>query len=55
MRLLSPLEVAEQLGVSRRSVYRLLSTIPYVRIGRALRIDERDLAAYLAKHRTERR
>jgi excisionase family DNA binding protein len=46
---LSPREVAAQLGISRRDVYRILINLPRVRLGRRIRVAEHELAAYLAK------
>jgi len=49
-RLLTPVEVAERLGVCRDTVYRLCDRgeLPHVRISNAIRIAPADLAAFLA-------
>jgi excisionase family DNA binding protein len=46
-------EVAEQLGVSTRTVRRWIESMELVahRFGRAVRIAERDLQAFVAMHR----
>jgi excisionase family DNA binding protein len=46
--------VAEQLGVCRETVYRLIASgeVSAVRVGSALRVLASDLAAYLARCRT---
>ena len=46
-------EVAEQLGVSTRTVRRWIENLELVahRFGRAVRIAERDLQAFIAMHR----
>ena len=46
-------EVAEQLGVSTRTVRRWIENMELVthRFGRAVRIAERDLQAFIAMHR----
>ncbi len=51
--LLTPDQVARQLGISRASVYRLVEQrrLPFHRVLRSLRFSREDLAAYLAKHR----
>ena len=50
--LLTVAEVAERLRVSTMTVYRLIKRdeLPALRIGRSYRIDQSDLAAYLAAH-----
>jgi excisionase family DNA binding protein len=47
--LLSPAEVAERLGVSRKSVYRLVRSgeLPAVKIGHAVRVDPDELEQYI--------
>ncbi|MGZ5165688.1 MAG: helix-turn-helix domain-containing protein [Burkholderiales bacterium] len=48
-------EVAEQLGVSTRTVRRWIENLELVahRFGRAVRIAERDLQAFIAMHRDD--
>ena len=52
MRFLTPLEVAETLKISRREVYYLISQreIPAVKIGRAIRIKEKEFLQWLEKN-----
>jgi excisionase family DNA binding protein len=50
MTLLTIEQVAERLGVSRRTVYRLLPDMMRVNVGRAVRVPEEALAKYLAEH-----
>ena len=52
-RLFSPLELEAQTGVPRPTWYTLISRgeLPAVRIGRSVRVDERDAAAYIAAKR----
>ena len=52
-RLLSLRAVAEQTTIPRTTWYSLAARgeLPVVRIGRSVRIDERDLIAYLDAHR----
>jgi excisionase family DNA binding protein len=54
-RLLTRAEVADQLRVAPRTVARLLASgeLPYVRIGRAVRVRTYDLDHFVARHRTE--
>ena len=52
-RFVSPLEIAEMLGISRSHAYRLVQSLPRVRIGRLVRVPLDDLQRYLARH-TER-
>ena len=53
LRLLSPLEVCQRLGVDTRSVYQLLRSgeIRSVRLGRAIKVRQSDLEGYLAAQR----
>ena len=53
-RLLTPVEVAERLGVCRDTVYRLCDRgeLLHVRVGNAIRIAPAALAAYLAGQRS---
>jgi excisionase family DNA binding protein len=50
-------ETARLLGVSRRTVYELISTgeLPAFRVGGQLRLSKRALAAWLAARRTDER
>jgi DNA-binding protein, excisionase family len=52
-RLLSPSEVAELIGLSRSTVYKLIERdqIPHIKIGRSVRIEENDLYRTLAANR----
>ena len=52
-RLLTPVEVAERLGVCRDTVYRLCDRgeLAHVRISNAIRIAPADLATYVARPR----
>jgi excisionase family DNA binding protein len=48
-------EAGRWLGLSRRTVYQLMSAgLPYVQIGRSRRIDVQDLRAYVEHQRVER-
>ena len=49
--LLSPREVALRLRISRAMAYKLLTAreIPSIRIGRAVRVREKDLEAYISR------
>lgn len=49
--LLSPKDVALRLRISRAMAYKLLTTraLPYVRIGRSVRVREADLEAFIQK------
>jgi excisionase family DNA binding protein len=49
--------VAEKLAISEKSVRRKIATgeLPVLRVGKLLRIGERDLAAYLAQGRLGKR
>jgi excisionase family DNA binding protein len=51
-RLLKPLEVASRLRISRSFAYQLMQTgvIPVVRIGKACRVRQQDLEAYIEKN-----
>jgi excisionase family DNA binding protein len=51
--LLSVREVAEWLNVSADCVYRLVAAreLPHCRVGKAIRFERRDVAAYLEAHR----
>jgi excisionase family DNA binding protein len=53
--LLTPQEAAERLGTSLRFVRRLVfqRRIPYVKVGRHVRIATRDLDAFIAAGRVE--
>lgn len=53
--LLTPKEAARFLRVSRTTLYRLVETrrLRFYRIGRQLRFDSPDLAAYLQAHRMD--
>jgi excisionase family DNA binding protein len=55
--LLSPAQVASTLGIGRSALYGLITrqSIPFHRVGRLIRIRERDVACYLARTRVERR
>lgn len=55
--LLSPAQVASTLGIGRSALYGLIArqSIPFHRVGRLIRIRERDIASYLARTRVERR
>lgn len=48
-------EAAKRLNVSERFVRKLVSTrqIPYLKVGRLIRFNESDLAAYLESRRVE--
>jgi excisionase family DNA binding protein len=49
--LLTPMQVATRLGISRTQAYRLISQMNYVRVGdRGLRISEHALAEYIERH-----
>jgi excisionase family DNA binding protein len=52
-RFVTVLDVAERLGVSERTIRRWIAAgiLPVHRFGRAVRISEIDLAAFLALHR----
>ena len=54
-RLLSPQEVADRLGTSLRFVRRLVleRRIPFIKVGRHVRIAESDLEAFIAAGRVE--
>ncbi len=56
-RLLTVPEVAKRLRLSRGRTYILLAKgeLPRIRVGGAVRIDARDLEAYLQAHREARR
>jgi len=47
-------ESAQELRLSERTVFRLIrdGTLPAVRVGRALRLDPRDLARFVEKRKT---
>ena len=53
--LLSPLEVADRLGTSLRFVRRLVleRRIPFIKVGRHVRIATSDLEAFIAAGRVE--
>jgi len=55
---LKPSEVAARLNVSRRAAYYLISSgeLPSITIGeKSLRVDEKDLNAYIEARRTDKR
>jgi excisionase family DNA binding protein len=52
VKLLTLAEVADRLAISRRHAYRLSISLPVVRIGRCLRVDEADLEDFIRKNRT---
>lgn len=56
-RLLTIVQAAEIVGLSRSKLYELLASreLPSVRIGRARRIDLVDLERFIARHRVPRR
>ena len=56
-RLLSTEQAADYLGVSVRTVKHLMSSgqIPYVKIGRATRLDQGDLDDFIARNRRKQR
>lgn len=53
-RLITVVEAAEIIGLSRSKVYELLADgeLPSIRIGRTRRIDTVDLDAFIDRHRT---
>jgi excisionase family DNA binding protein len=55
-RLYSVAHMADQLGVSQKTVRRMIADgrLPACRIGRQLRISEHDLAAFIARSRFSR-
>ena len=50
-RLLTALEVAERMRVSKMTVYRLVhgGELPAVRVGRSFRVSEKDVNEYIQK------
>ncbi|MBW3659612.1 MAG: helix-turn-helix domain-containing protein [Actinobacteria bacterium] len=52
-RLITVVEAAEMIGLSRSKVYELLADghLPSIRIGRTRRIDVTDLDAFIERHR----
>ena len=56
MKLLTAKELQERLGVAQAMAYRLVSSgeIANFKVGRSIRIDERDIESYLARHRREK-
>lgn len=48
---LSARDIATALGISRRASYRLVQSLPRVRIGRCVRVSEHDLKKYIATHK----
>ncbi len=56
LRLLSPVEVADRLAVSRDHVFTLMrsGSLAFVRIGRCYRVTETDLEEFVAACRTPR-
>jgi excisionase family DNA binding protein len=54
--LLSPIEVARRLSVTRGTIYKLvrIGALPAVRLGRLSRISEADLAAFIARQQRRR-
>ena len=55
--LLTPGQVAGALGIARKAVYGLITRriLPHHRVGRLIRVRERDVASYLAGTRVEAR
>ncbi len=53
--LLKPQEVAKMLRISMVGVYRLVESrsLPFYRVGRGLRFDEKDILTYLSVNRVE--
>ena len=53
-RLLAVTDVAERLGLSPKTVRRFIASqqLPVHRLGRALRVSEEDLAAFVDRRRT---
>ncbi len=53
-KLLTPLEVAQRLSISKSKVYQLLQkgVIPVVRIGRSTRVDPIDLSVFIDRCKT---
>jgi excisionase family DNA binding protein len=49
-RYLTPKEVAAILLISERHVYRVLKSIPRIRIGQELRVGEADLEAWIRRN-----
>ena len=51
-RLLKPLEVAEQLSISKSFVYAMIQTghLPVVRMGKACRVRPQDLEAFIERN-----
>jgi excisionase family DNA binding protein len=52
---LTPREVQEMLGIGRTKLYELLTTpggIPNIKIGRSIRVSQRDLTAWLEWQKT---
>jgi len=45
--MISPEEIAKRLNISRAAAYRLCERVGAYRVGRSLRITERDLIEYL--------
>jgi len=56
-RLMNPRQAAELLAISARTLWTLTNRreIPSIRIGRCIRYLERDLVAWIQKHRVARR
>ena len=54
VRMMTPAEIAEILGVSNMTAYRLMhrGDLPAHRIGRSLRVDPRDFADYMRGNST---
>jgi excisionase family DNA binding protein len=50
-RLLTTREIAERLNISERHARRLLADMPIVRLGRCVRVDQRDLEAWVASRK----
>jgi excisionase family DNA binding protein len=52
-RMWTPKELQQQLGCGRTTIYELIATrqLPAVRIGRALRVAEEDLRAFVDRNR----
>ena len=56
MQLLNLVDVGAFLGVSKRTVRRLIEqkAFPFYRVGRLIRIDQKDLEKYLNRHKMEK-
>lgn len=51
--LLSPVELARILNISKATVYRLIEkrSLPFFKVGGSIRFDTKDINAYLGKNR----